>query len=66
MFGQTGGGVFCAPAAIEDEVRQQHGAKVIGRVATIRERFYAIAVERCIENPALMAISEVARRDLFA
>ena len=44
VFGQAGRGVFAAPAAIEKEVRQQFGVRVVGRADELRERFYAITV----------------------
>jgi LysR family transcriptional activator of nhaA len=39
---------------------------VIGRVPSIRARFYAISLERKLKQPAVVAISESARRELFA
>jgi uncharacterized protein (DUF4213/DUF364 family) len=39
---------------------------VVHRVETIRERFYAISVERRIRNPLVQAISSAAQRELFA
>jgi len=32
----------------------------------VRERFYAISVERRIKNPAVVAICDTARHELFA
>lgn len=64
-FGQAGAGVFAGPTAIEEEIRRQYGVRDIGRVPTIRERFYAISVERKIRHPALVAITEGARQHLF-
>lgn len=65
-FGQAGLGVFPAPTVIEAEVRQQFGVELVGRVEELRERFYAITVERRLKNPAVVAISEAARSELFA
>ncbi len=64
-FGQEGEGVFAAPSAIEAEVGRQYKVKVVGRCDAIRERFYAITVERRIKNPATVAIAEAARSTLF-
>lgn len=64
-FGQAGIGVFTAPTAIEQEVRHQYGVAVIGRAPDIRGRFYAISAERKLKHPAVLAISEAARRELF-
>ncbi len=65
VFGQAGEGVFMAPTIIEQEVERQYQVKVIGRTDKIRERFYAISVERVIRHPAVVAISEAAHKSLF-
>ena len=65
VFGQTGAGLFAAPAAIEREVRKQYGVVVVGRVEEIRERYYAISAERRLKHPAVVAISEAAQHHLF-
>jgi LysR family transcriptional activator of nhaA len=64
-FGQAGRGLFFAPVAIAGEIEQQYGVQRIGVLDRIRERFYAISVERRIRHPAVLAISTAARRDLF-
>jgi LysR family transcriptional activator of nhaA len=64
-FGQAGAGLIAMPSAIEGEVRRQYRVRLVGRLETIRQRFYAITVERKIRNPAVIAISERARA-LFA
>lgn len=63
-FAEAGHGVFAAPSIIDAEMRQ-YGFGMIGRVRAIRWRFYAISVERRIKNPAVVAISEAARRKIF-
>jgi LysR family transcriptional activator of nhaA len=60
-FGQAGAGLFAMPAAIEAELRRQYRVRVVGRLASVRQRFYAITVERKLRNPAVIAISERAR-----
>jgi len=64
VFGQLGAGLFAMPSAIDAEVRSQYKVRLVGRV-DIRERFYAITVERKLKHPAVVAISEAARRELF-
>ena len=66
VFGQHGGGIFAAPEVIADEVRRRHGVVAVGRTEAVRERFYAITVERRIRHPAVAAITEAARERLFA
>ena len=65
VFGQDGAGVFAAPTVIESEIRRRHRVQVVGRVGAIRNRFYAISVERKLTHPAVIAIRESARKDLF-
>ncbi|MGB0618469.1 MAG: transcriptional activator NhaR [Myxococcota bacterium] len=65
VFGATGRGVFAAPAAIEQEIVEQYGVEVIGRTEEVRERFYGVSVERRLQHPAIVAISEHARGRLF-
>jgi LysR family transcriptional activator of nhaA len=64
-FGRAGAGLFAMPAAIEAELRRQYRVRVVGRLESVRQRFYAITVERKLRNPAVIAISDRART-LFA
>jgi LysR family transcriptional activator of nhaA len=54
-------GVFAVPAIIEKEVASTHGVLPVGRTDEVRERFYAISVERRLRHPAVAAIAEAAR-----
>ena len=65
-FGQDGKGIFPAPSAIEGEICRRHGVRIVGRVKELRHRFYAVSVERKLTHPAVIAICEQARKDLFA
>ncbi len=58
-------GIFAAPTVIEAEVRQQYRVGVVGRSDAVRQQFYAISVERKIRHPAVAAVCEAARKDLF-
>ena len=64
-FGRAGVGIFAAPSAIAEQVRQQYGVAAIGRTEAVTEQFYAISVERRLTHPAVVAISSAARQDLF-
>lgn len=64
VFGQTGMGVFVAPSIIEPEVKRQYQVEVVGRVRSIRERFFVISVERKLTHPAVLAILETAKREI--
>ena len=65
-FGEGGTGVFAAASVVEDAVREHYGVHVVGRTEEVRERFYAITVERKIKNPAVAAIAKFAKHNLFA
>lgn len=64
-FGQAGVGVFIAPSVIEDEVMRQYDVKPVGRADSVRERFYAISAERRLRHPAVVAVSNAARLEVF-
>lgn len=66
VFGQDGFGVFASPDVVETDVIKQYGVQVVGRNPAIKESFYAISVERRLKNPAVVAISALAREKLFA
>lgn len=65
-FGEDGLGVFSAPTVIETEVRRHYGVRVVGRAEAVRQQFYAISIERKIRHPAVAAMCETARKDIFA
>ena len=64
-LGQAGVGLFPAPSSIAGEVRRQYGVRLLGTIASVRQRFYAITVDRRLKHPAVIAICDAARRDLF-
>jgi LysR family transcriptional regulator, transcriptional activator of nhaA len=66
VFGQFEGGLFAVRTAVEVETRHQYNVRVLGRVESFRERFYAISLERHLKHPAVVAITAGAREKLFA
>ncbi|MBV2234616.1 MAG: transcriptional activator NhaR [Sterolibacterium sp.] len=64
-FAQAGAGLFFAPAAISSELCQRHKTRELGRIAGIREQLYAITSERRLTHPAIVAIRDRARDELF-
>ncbi|MCX7176919.1 MAG: transcriptional activator NhaR [Proteobacteria bacterium] len=64
-FGRAGAGVFAAPTAIVEQVRQQYAVAAIGATVEVTEQFYAISVERRLTHPAVIAITSAARQELF-
>ncbi len=64
-FGQGGGVAFPAPSVIAREIARQYGVQPIGRVSSVRERYYAISAERRLKHPGVLAITNAAKADLF-
>jgi LysR family transcriptional activator of nhaA len=65
-FGADGAGLFPAPAEIAAELHRQLGVEVVGRLAGVEVRYFAISVERRLTHPAVLAITREAKRALFA
>jgi LysR family transcriptional regulator, transcriptional activator of nhaA len=65
-FGEWVQAVFVAPTAVEAEVLRSHRVSVVGRTSEVRERYYAISVERRLKHPAVAAITDAARTEVFA
>lgn len=65
-FGEAGLGVFVAPDVVRKEVSRRYGVQVVGRAKAIGQRFYAISLERKIRHPAVAAICDAARVQIFA
>ena len=64
-FGSSGLGLFVAPAPAKTEIEHQYGVECVGRIDTVRERFYAVTSYRKVKHPAVTAILESARDWLF-
>ena len=64
VFGGRGEGLFLAPTVVEDDVRRMYGVEVVGREERLRERVYAISMEKRLAHPAVLAITQAARTSL--
>jgi LysR family transcriptional activator of nhaA len=64
-FGRNGLGLFPAPSALADDVKEQFGAIPVGEMQ-VKEQFYAISNERKIKHPAVEAILTEVHRGVFA
>lgn len=65
-LGQQGHGVFTAPMVLDEQVRGQFGATLLGEATDLVEAFYVITVDRRLTHPGVLAITEAARQGLFA
>ena len=66
VFAQDGLGVFCLPTVSEEEAVQRYRLRVLGRTEEIKERFFAISPERKLKSPAVLALCEAARAEIFS
>ncbi|MBK9069586.1 MAG: transcriptional activator NhaR [Myxococcales bacterium] len=66
VFGSEGVGLVVAPSAVEREIAAQYRLQLVGRIDEVRERFYAITGERKLKHPAVVALTAVARSEVFA
>jgi LysR family transcriptional regulator, transcriptional activator of nhaA len=64
IMGSAGVGVFPVAKIIVKEVEAMYGVEFIGTIANVSEKYYALSVERKVKHPAVLAISEVARKKL--
>jgi LysR family transcriptional activator of nhaA len=64
-FGRTARALYPAPSVVEAQVCRQFDSVPVGRIPDVKERFYAVSVERRLKNPAVVAVCETARRELF-
>jgi LysR family transcriptional activator of nhaA len=64
-FGQHGHGLFVAPTVVKKEVCERYHVRCVGELPRVRERFYAISIERKLSHPAVLLIAEQAKRRLF-
>lgn len=65
VLGGHGHGLFPVRGALRTEVEEAHGAICVGKLEGLRERYYAISVERRIRHRGVAAIVEAARADLI-
>jgi len=62
VFAEAGAGLCALPDILERRVAEKYGLRLAGRIPQLRERFYALSVERKLKHPAVLAIADSARR----
>ncbi len=65
VFGLRGRGLFSAPTAIEAEMLAGTQLELLGRTDEVRQSYYAISVDRRLRHPAVVAIADSAKTELF-
>jgi LysR family transcriptional activator of nhaA len=66
VLGQHGHGLFVAPSVVAAKICKHYEVTTLGELPEVRARFYAISLERRLQHPAVVALSEAARKGLFA
>jgi LysR family transcriptional activator of nhaA len=66
VLGGHGLGLFAVRDAFRTEVEEGHGAVCLGPLEGIRDRYYAVSVERRISHRGVAAIIDAARASLKA
>ncbi len=64
IMGRAGVGIFPAPGIIRQEVESMYGVEYLGTIPDISEKFFALSVERKVKHPAVLAITNAARKKL--
>jgi len=64
-FGKEGAGIYAVPTTIAELIQTQTGSVLLGHTDAVTEQFYAISTERRLTHPAVLAISDAARLQMF-
>jgi LysR family transcriptional activator of nhaA len=64
-FAADGMGVLFVPTVIAELVAARYHVAVVGELAGVRDRYYAISVDRKLVHPAVVAIRDGAKGELF-
>lgn len=64
-FGREGLGLFPAPAAMQQDIAAQYGARPVGILGGVSESWYGITTPRRVQHPALTHIQQVGLGDRF-
>lgn len=64
-LGEHGLGLFAAPTVMRKEICRRYHVVWVGELDKVREKFYAISIERRITHPAVRLIADQAKRRLF-
>jgi len=64
-FGQAGAGLFAGPSIHSAHICEQYKVKVVGNIGSVMGQLYMITTERKLTHPAILAIKEKSRDNLF-
>ena len=64
-FAERSSTLFAAPSIIAKSIRAHYHAAEVGEAEGVRERFYAISLERRVRNPVVLHLLEAAQEHIF-
>lgn len=64
VFGAFGYGLFPVRSVLATEVEETHHVQAVGRLDGVREQYYAVTLERRVQNPLVSAIIASGKRRL--
>lgn len=64
IYGAEGRGLFPVRAAVQKEIEDLHGVQRVGVCEGLRERYFALSIERRVRHPAVAALIGAARASL--
>lgn len=65
VFGAFGYGLFPVRAALAAEVEETHDVLPVGRLEGVRESYYAVTLERRVQNPLVATVIATGKQRLF-
>jgi len=66
VLAASGHGVYACPSVMEGDARRRYGLRTAGTIPSLKNRFYAISVERRLLHPGAVAICDGARSEYFS
>lgn len=66
VMAAEGRGFIALPSVVTEEAVRRYGFRMLGTTEACRLQFHAITAERRIVHPAVVQITETARRELFS
>lgn len=65
VLAAEGHGVYACPSVMVADARRRYGLRTVGTIPSLKNRFYAISVERRLRHPGAVAICENAKSEYF-
>ena len=62
IAGRAGLGLFAIPTTMQEDVAAIYSFREVGIATGVKERFYAVSIERKLKHPAVLAIREGAMK----